>query len=147
MLGNVDVFVIVIRFLSFNCEGDDEMEKKLDDGAVTWFWMKNESNERVIYREVVVRNGAETVAAIQAVNDQSYDLWIVGRGLGVNPVLLEGLSDWTENHHELGIVGDYVTSVDFGGTASVLVMQQQILREQNTNNKCSLLKKVSFVGF
>ena len=106
------------------------MEKKLDDGVVTWFWVKNEVNERVLYREVIVRNGAETVAAIQAINEDTFDLWIVGRKQGINPLLLEGLQDWTENHHELGVIGDYVGAVDFGGTASVLVIQQQILREQ-----------------
>ncbi|EXB78524.1 Cation/H(+) antiporter 25 [Morus notabilis] len=132
MLGNPDVCLTVIRFLAFNGEGDNEMEKKLDDGVVTWFWVKNEANERVLYREVIVRNGAETVAAIQAINEDTFDLWIVGRKQGINPVLLEGLSDWTENHQELGIIGDYVGAVDFGGTASVLVIQQQILREQGT---------------
>ncbi|PON85848.1 DNA-directed DNA polymerase [Trema orientale] len=135
MLGNPEVSLTVVRFLSFNGEGDSEMEKKLDDGVVTWFWVKNEANERVIYREVVVRNGAETVAAIQAINDNSFDLWIVGREQGINPVLLEGLSDWTENLHELGIIGDYVGATDFGGSASVLVIQQQILREQVTNGR------------
>lgn len=132
MLGNPDVCLTVIRFLAFNGEGDNEMEKKLDDGVVTWFWVKNEANERVLYREVIVRNGAETVAAIQTINEDTFDLWIVGRKQGINPVLLEGLSDWTENHQELGIIGDYVGAVDFGGTASVLVIQQQILREQGT---------------
>lgn len=135
MLGNPEVTLTVVRFLSFNGEGDNEMEKKLDDGVVTWFWVKNEANERVIYREVVVRNGAETVAAIQAINDESFDMWIVGRQQGINPMLLEGLSDWTENLHELGIIGDYVGAVDFRGTASVLVVQQQILREQNTTTR------------
>ncbi|XP_062085648.1 cation/H(+) antiporter 24-like [Humulus lupulus] len=132
MLGNPEVTLTVVRFLSFNGEGDNEMEKKLDDGVVTWFWVKNEANNRVVYREVVVRNGAETVAAIQAVNDGSFDLWIVGRQQGINPVLLAGLSDWTENLHELGVIGDYVAASDFGGTASVLVIQQQILRQQGT---------------
>lgn len=130
MVGNLDVSLTVIRFLSFNHEGDDEMEKKLDDGLVTWFWVKNESNERVRYREVVVRNGAETVASIQAVNDEAYcDLWIVGRYQGINGKLLEGLEAWSEDN-ELGVIGDYVASIDFGSTASVLVMQQQVLRGQ-----------------
>ena len=133
MLGNPEVSLTVVRFLSYNGEGDSEMEKKLDDGVVTWFWVKNEANDRVIYREVVVRNGAETVAAIQAINDGSFDLWIVGRQQGINPVLLHGLSDWTENLHELGIIGDYVGATDFGGSASALVIQQQILREQGTS--------------
>ena len=135
MLASPDVCMTVIRFLA--ADGHSELEKKLDDGLVTWFWVKNEANDRVVYREVVVRNGAETVAAIQAINDGSFDLWVVGRKQGINPVLLQGLSDWTENHQELGIFGDYVAAPDFGGTASVLVVQQQILREQaSSSNAC-----------
>ncbi|GAV58670.1 Na_H_Exchanger domain-containing protein [Cephalotus follicularis] len=127
MVGNQDVSLTVLRFLSHNYVGDDEMEKKLDDGVVTWFWVKNEANERVIYREVVVKSGEETVSAIQAVNDDSYDLWITGRKEGINQVLLEGLENWSEKL-ELGIIGDYVASGDFSSTASVLVIQQQVLR-------------------
>ncbi|GLT26796.1 hypothetical protein SLA2020_018380 [Shorea laevis] len=130
MVANPDVCLTVVRFLSYNNEGDNEMEKKLDDGVVTWFWVKNEGNERMVYREVVVKNGEETLAAIQAMNDGSCDLWVMGRKQGINPVLLEGLSDWSQNQEELGVLGDYIASADFGGSASVLVVQQQILRWQ-----------------
>lgn len=127
MVEKPDVSLTVIRFLSYNYVGDDEVEKKLDDGIVTWFWVKNEMNNRVVYREVVVRNGEETVAGIQAMNDGAYDLWIVGRKQGINPVFLTGLSEWSESE-ELGLIGDYVSSTDFPSSASVLVVQQQILR-------------------
>ncbi|CAM8975488.1 unnamed protein product [Rhodiola kirilowii] len=140
MAGNPDVSLTVVRFLSHNYIGDDEMEKKLDDGLVTWFWVKNEGKEHVVYREVVVRNGEETVAAIQAMNDNSYNLWIMGRRQGINPVLLEGLTDWHQNN-ELGVIGDYVASMDFGGLASVLVLQQQILREQRRETR-TIVKSV-----
>lgn len=141
MVGNPNVNLTVIRFLSSNSEGDDEREKKLDDGMVTWFWVKNETNERVIYREVVVRNGADTVSAIQAMTEENYyHLWIMGRKQGINSRLLDGLSTWTENQDELGIIGDYVSSTDIVGADSVLVVQQQILRsghEANNNNNTS----------
>ncbi|XP_059663579.1 cation/H(+) antiporter 24-like [Cornus florida] len=129
MAGNPDVALTVIRFLSHDGVGDDDLEKKLDDGLVTWFWVKNEANARVIYREVVVKNGSETVAAIRAMNNTCYDLWIVGRKHGINPVLVQGLSDWS-NNNELGVVGDFVASMDFKSAASVLVVQQQVLREE-----------------
>lgn len=129
MVGNLNVRLTVVRFLAYNGEGDDEMEKKLDDGVVTWFWMKNEGNRRVNYREVEVRNGEETLATVHAMNDNMFDLWIVGRRHGINPVLLEGLTDWSENN-ELGVIGDYVSSMDCDAAASVLVVQQQVLREQ-----------------
>jgi len=127
MLAHHEVSLTVIRFLSHNFIGYNEIEKKLDDGIVTWFWVKNEVNRRVLYREVVVRNGEETIGAIQAMNDGAFDLLIVGRKHGINPVLLTGLSEWTESE-ELGLIGDYVSSPDFFGSASVLVVQQQILR-------------------
>ncbi|KAL3752481.1 hypothetical protein ACJRO7_013179 [Eucalyptus globulus] len=129
MVGNQNVRLTVVRFLAYDGEGDDEMEKKLDDGAVTWFWMKNEMNRRVNYREVEVRNGEETVATVHAMNDNTFDLWIVGRKHGINPVLLRGLEDWSENS-ELGVMGDYVSSLYCDAAASVLVVQQQVLREQ-----------------
>jgi hypothetical protein len=89
--------------------------------------VKNEGNSRVAYREVVVRNGEETLAAIQALDTDTNELWIVGRKQGINQVLLEGLSKLSENP-ELGVIGDYVASTDFGSTASVLVVHQQIMR-------------------
>lgn len=127
MVANQDVSLTVIRFLSHNNVGDNEMEKKLDDGIVTWFWVKNEMNSRMVYREVVVRNGEETIGAMQAMNDGAYDLLIVGRKQGINPALLTGLSEWSESE-ELGPIGDYVSSQDFSVSTSVLVVQQQVLR-------------------
>ncbi|XP_020962702.1 cation/H(+) antiporter 24 [Arachis ipaensis] len=130
---NQDASLTVIRFLSANYVGDKEREKKLDDGIVTWFWVKNETNNRVKYREVVVKNGEETIASILAMNnndndgDEDYDLWIVGRKQGINPVLLTGLSEWSESE-ELGLIGDYIASEDFPSSGSVLVIHQQIVR-------------------
>ncbi|KAJ6409371.1 hypothetical protein OIU84_008964 [Salix udensis] len=74
----VSLTVTVIRFLSYNNTGDDEMEKKLGG-------------------EVVVINGEETLAAIQALGNDTIELWIVGRRQGINQVLLEGLSELSEN--------------------------------------------------
>lgn len=126
MASNPDVSLSVIRFLSRNGAGDDPMEKKLDDGFITWFWVKNEGNERVVYREVVVSDGEGTVQAIQAMtSDSFFDLWAVGRKNGINRVLIEGLSSWSKND-ELGVIGDYIASVE--PATSVLVMQQQVLR-------------------
>ncbi|XP_059429339.1 cation/H(+) antiporter 24-like [Corylus avellana] len=131
MVKNRDVSLTVIRFLPYSSVGDVEMEKKLDDGVVTWFWVKNERNNRVVYKEVVVRNGYETMAAIHAMNHDSIELWIVGKQQGINPILLDELIDWRENQ-ELGVIGDYVNSVEFGSSASVLVVQQQIMRGHGT---------------
>ncbi|GAB4860255.1 hypothetical protein Ancab_011736 [Ancistrocladus abbreviatus] len=139
MVEDEGVNLTVVRFLPLNLQGDDERERKLDDGAVTSFWVKNESNKRVVYKEVVVSDGVDTISAIQAVDDGSYDLWIVGRGNGVNPLLLNGLSNWNENP-ELGVIGDVLASMDFSPTASVLVVQQQVLRDERNMSKNALSK-------
>ncbi|KAL9235236.1 hypothetical protein vseg_010014 [Gypsophila vaccaria] len=132
MVGHPDVSLIVIRFLASDYKGDNESERKLDDGVVTWFWVKNEQNEKVVYKEVVVSTGLETLSAIQSLNDTTaVDMWIVGRKSGINPVLLEGLSDWTVNP-ELGLIGDFLVSMDFSTTSSVLVVQQQVLKDQRS---------------
>ncbi|CAA7032329.1 unnamed protein product [Microthlaspi erraticum] len=129
MTANPDIILTVIRFLSYNHEGEDEREKKLDDGVVTWFWVKNEGKDRVSYKEVVVKNGAETLAAIQAMNVNDYDLWITGRREGINPKILEGLSTWSEDH-QLGVIGDTVAGSVFASEGSVLVVQQQVRNQK-----------------
>ena len=43
----------------------------------------------MVYRVVVVSNGEETPAAIQALGNDTIELWIVGRRQGINQVLLE----------------------------------------------------------
>ncbi|KAG6418076.1 hypothetical protein SASPL_120275 [Salvia splendens] len=144
MVGNPDVCLTVVRFLPGNTsEGDNDMEKKLDDGLVTQFWLKCEGKERISYREVVVNNGEETIAAIQAMDKQLYDMWIVGRKHGINPLLLSGLSGWSEEN-ELGVIGEYVASADFNSTASVLAVQQQILRGQQKVSATSFFKSFPF---
>lgn len=130
MVAHPDVSLIVIRFLANDYRGDVESERKLDDGVVTWFWVKNEKNDKVVYKEVVVSTGLETISAVQSLNEaMPIDMWIVGRKQGINPIMLEGLSDWSDNP-ELGVIGDFLVSMDFSTNTSVLVVQQQILRDQ-----------------
>ncbi|XP_021719486.1 cation/H(+) antiporter 25-like [Chenopodium quinoa] len=132
MVEHPDVSLIVIRFLANEQAGDIIPERKMDDGVVTWFWVKNEMNDKVVYKEVVVSNGFETVSAIRSLNASvsKIDLWIVGRKNGINPTFLDGLSDWSENS-ELGLIGDFLLSANFNVLGCVLVVQQQVLREQH----------------
>ncbi|KAJ0245998.1 Cation/H(+) antiporter 25 [Hirschfeldia incana] len=129
MTANPDISLTIVRFLSFNHEGEDVREKKLDDGVVTWFWVKNEGNGRVSYKEVVVNNGAETLAAIQAMNINDYDLWITGRREGINAKILEGLDAWSGDH-QLGVIGETVAGSIFASEGSVLVVQQQVRNQK-----------------
>ncbi|XP_021766702.1 cation/H(+) antiporter 24-like [Chenopodium quinoa] len=134
MVEHPDVSLIVVRFLSNEQIGDIKSERKMDDGVITWFWVKNEKNEKVVYREVVVNNGFETITTIQLLNSSaSIDLWILGRGNGINPTLLEGLSEWSENP-DLGLIGDFLVSADFNTLGSVLVVQQQVLRNERVSS-------------
>lgn len=134
MATNRDVSLNAIRFLSYNGEGDNEMEKKLDDGLVTWFWVKNEGNEKVMYKEIVLKNGEDTIAELYTLqNDRFFDLWILGRNQGINLVLLQGLTNWSAQN-ELGVIGDFLVSMNSGTMASILVMQQQILKGQETTS-------------
>ncbi|KAJ4911094.1 Cation/H(+) antiporter 24 [Raphanus sativus] len=146
MTANPDITLTIVRFLSFNHEGEDAREKKLDDGVVTWFWVKNEGNDRVSYKEVVVNNGAETLAAIQAMNINDYDLWITGRREGINTKILEGLDAWSGDH-QLGVIGETVAGSIFASEGSVLVVQQQVRNQKGgdgfLNGKFDYKKLVS----
>ncbi|KAK9154041.1 hypothetical protein Sjap_001521 [Stephania japonica] len=125
MVGKINVSMSVVRFeLS---DGNNE-DKREDDEAVQLFVTNNLKRENVVYNKVVVKDGLETVSVIRRLNDGKYDLWIVGRGKGVSSsaALVRGLSEWSENC-ELGVVGDFIASPDFEGTASVLVLQQHVV--------------------
>ncbi|GAB2232091.1 hypothetical protein Droror1_Dr00011113 [Drosera rotundifolia] len=103
---------------------DADREKQLDEEYIDEFRMRTGSDETVIFREVVVNNGEETVAAIRSI-DSIHDLYIVGRGQGMISPLTAGLTDWSECP-ELGAIGDLLASSDFAATVSVLVVQQYV---------------------
>ncbi|XP_045814428.1 cation/H(+) antiporter 18-like [Trifolium pratense] len=89
-----------------------------DEEFLAEFKLKTASDESVIYEEKIVKDAAETVAAIREFN--SCNLFLVGlRPTGELACALER-SDCLE----LGPVGDLLASQDFPTTASVLVMQQ-----------------------
>ncbi|GMH14968.1 hypothetical protein Nepgr_016809 [Nepenthes gracilis] len=101
---------------------DRNREKQLDEEYINEFRMRTASNESITFREVVVNNGEETVAAIRSI-DSMHDLFIVGRGQGMTSSVTAGLTDWSECP-ELGAIGDLLASSDFAATVSVLVVQQ-----------------------
>ncbi|PWA79493.1 cation/H+ exchanger 24 [Artemisia annua] len=63
--------------------------------------------------------------ALLATRLVAFQACIIERKLGINPILFEGLSSWSE-HLEFGVIGDYVATVDFRHSASLLVLQQQV---------------------
>jgi hypothetical protein len=102
---------------------DNDKEAALDEDYINEFRFKSASDKSIMFLEKVVNNGEETVSVISAM-DNSYDLYIVGKGTGkVSPRLLSGLSEWSDCP-ELGVIGDVLLSSTFALQASVLVVQQ-----------------------
>ncbi|XP_028087155.1 cation/H(+) antiporter 15-like [Camellia sinensis] len=103
---------------------DKEKDKQLDDDYIKEFIMLKQNDESFSYIEKIVNNGEETVAAIRSVENM-HDLFIVGRGNGIESTFTIGLNEWNECP-ELGVIGDLLGSSDFAATVSVLVVQQYI---------------------
>ncbi|MCH85010.1 cation/H(+) antiporter 18-like, partial [Trifolium medium] len=129
MAEHPDIKLVVIRFLvETNIlgeitrvdVGESSSGKSIseDEEFLAEFKLKTASDESVIYEEKIVKDAAETVAAIREFN--SCNLFLVGlRPTGELACALER-SDCLE----LGPVGGLLASQDCPTTASVLAMQQ-----------------------
>ncbi|XP_050216382.1 cation/H(+) antiporter 14-like [Mercurialis annua] len=89
------------------------------------YWMDNlpsgECRNKIEVKHAKVKNGEETIKEICALEDE-IDLAIVGRHQDPNSPISMGLTEWTDGH-ELGIMGDMLSTSDF--RFSVLVVTQQ----------------------
>ena len=103
---------------------EEERQKQLDDDYIGDVRMGMRNDETFIYREMMVNNGEETLGAIRSVDD-NHDLFIVGRGQGMESPLTAGLTDWSECP-ELGVIGDLLASSDFAVRVSVLIVRQYV---------------------
>ncbi|KAL0458034.1 UNVERIFIED_CONTAM: Cation/H(+) antiporter 15 [Sesamum latifolium] len=56
-------------------------------------------------------------------DEQKYDLYLVGRGRGMISPLTSGLTDWCDCP-ELGPIGDLLVTSEFESLFSVLIVQQ-----------------------
>ncbi|KAF5183274.1 Cation/H(+) antiporter, partial [Thalictrum thalictroides] len=108
MAEHPQVNLTVIRFLQFGC--DSARERKLDNDVTDEFKRKNAHNNRIKYREEVLRDG-EGVAAVIRELGNIFNLMMVGRHHKADSRLLSGLNEWNECP-ELGIVGDMLASPD-----------------------------------
>lgn len=121
MAMNKNVKLSVVRFVSkleFRELEDEEWKK---DGEMV---SEVRSMENVVYREETVENGEGTVGVIRRMSDK-FDLLIVGRRKGEESELTKGLSVWSTECPELGVIGDMLSSTDFGVKVSIMVVQQQ----------------------
>lgn len=127
---NSNISLTIIRFIS---RGDfrelEDEEWKLDNKMMDE--LRTQQNENVTYKEEVVQDSEETVAIIRLIGNK-FDLVIVGRRMGLESSLTNGMSVWSECE-ELGILGDLLSSEDFGLKASILVVQQQVRAEDQTS--------------
>ncbi|KAI7989697.1 Cation/H(+) antiporter 15 [Camellia lanceoleosa] len=95
---------------------NSDRDKQLDEDYIKEFRART-VNDSKIYKENVVNNGEDTMAAIRSIDNTLYDLFIVGRGQGMVSPLTAGLTDWSE-FPELGAIGDLLASSDFAATMS-----------------------------
>ncbi|KAK0578251.1 hypothetical protein LWI29_007450 [Acer saccharum] len=129
MSGQKLVDLKVVRFLSrYNVKENKKLspevkrEIKLDNEYVQEFRLKTAREQHVSYSEKVVDNGEETVAELRAMDQNMFDLYVVGRQAMESP-FTAGLVDWNDNCQEIGVIGDFLVSSSFVN-GSVLVVQQ-----------------------
>ncbi|KAK8949129.1 Cation/H(+) antiporter 15 [Platanthera zijinensis] len=123
---NTDVGELLVPIVSNNFV---EREMEADEALVSIFLSRTLPTGRAAYVEKYVRNAAETVTAVCAMNNKMYSLFLVGRGRESASPLTRGMSEW-EECPELGSVGDLLASSDFTGSGSVLVT-----RHYNINSR------------
>ncbi|MQL90018.1 hypothetical protein Taro_022603 [Colocasia esculenta] len=102
---------------------ESNSDETADDELIDAFRTRMVDDQRVVYREELVRDGEDTVGVIRATSHY-FSLLVVGRRNGVESPLTDGLSMWSE-YPELGIIGDILACTDFGGNVSTVVVQQQ----------------------
>ncbi|KAI3458480.1 hypothetical protein Pfo_015143 [Paulownia fortunei] len=125
-----NVTLTIIRFLLYGC--DSARERKQDNNLIDEVRQANMENQNFKFQEQVVKDGVGLAASLRGL-ENSFDLLIVGRNHQASQILM-GLGAWSECP-ELGVVGDILSSPDFGSTASVLVVQQQRLHGEKLMNR------------
>ncbi|KAI0531176.1 hypothetical protein KFK09_000729 [Dendrobium nobile] len=117
----IDLFILRLLLPSEKRENEGK-EEEVDDDAIQEFRLRTSEVETVEYREEEVKEGAETVRLMREMSERC-GLLIVGRAEGRVTPFTAGLEMWSE-YPELGVIGDILASKDFGGNASVMVVQQ-----------------------
>ncbi|KAI3992374.1 hypothetical protein MKX01_030095 [Papaver californicum] len=113
----------VIEFHSESVSIDVEKHRFLDDELVDQFRVNTVYDETLIYKEVEVKDGAETIWAVRSLHDE-FDLMVVGRQQIIDSKIILGLDNDLE-YEELGAIGDMVTSPDYGAEGSILIIHQR----------------------
>ncbi|CAK7354758.1 unnamed protein product [Dovyalis caffra] len=134
MAGSSDVLLTVLRFQSGEeaksimeeAEGSGN-DKQIDEKYVNEFRFKSMCNDRVTYLEKVVNNGDDIMRTIKEMFDYC-DLYMLGRGQGVESPFTLGLSEWSDCK-DLGVLGEALSTSEFARNASILVIQQHYVAD------------------
>ncbi|GFP81127.1 cation/H(+) antiporter 15 [Phtheirospermum japonicum] len=143
MADNTDVRLTVVRFIpsadtygpgpmeqtnekyEVSVEIDYEKEKLLDDDYLALFKTATMESNSISYFELVLNDEEEAIKAIKSMDEHNHDLYVVGRGRGMESPLTSGLSDWCDCP-ELGPIGDLLVTSEFESRFSVLIVQQYV---------------------
>ncbi|KAI3944892.1 hypothetical protein MKW92_041122 [Papaver armeniacum] len=136
MIRNPSVFVTLVRFHGpanlpsdrvIDYYNDVERHEFLDDELVDNFRVNVNAmfDETLIYKEVEVKDGSETIWAIRSLQ-VDYDLMVVGRLQITDSNIISGLQTDLDDYEELGAIGNIVTSPDFGAENSILIIHQSV---------------------
>ncbi|CAL1374811.1 unnamed protein product [Linum trigynum] len=141
MAGSPRVQLTVVRFracrLAVNEEEGDGFGGRGPGSERSWDEVFDDESLRILRHEMAdasnvkfleeeVRDGSDTSQVVRSLKED-FDLIIVGRRHEEEMEALSGLSEWAELP-ELGPVGDILAGGDMGAAASVLVVQQQIMK-------------------
>ncbi|GLT78881.1 hypothetical protein SLA2020_504000 [Shorea laevis] len=128
MIGCAAVHITIFRLISLNDDNKKEWENILDHEAFREFKYEASKNENITYEDVNVEDAAYTTSFIGSIlENDNFDLILVGRRHESSSRITAGLSEWSELP-ELGPIGDLLVSSDISSTVSVLVVQQQIIK-------------------
>ncbi|KAI3894946.1 hypothetical protein MKX03_011789 [Papaver bracteatum] len=138
MIHNPSVFVTVVRFFdpaslpseeaigyyNDSVSIDAERQKFLDDELIEHFRINTMDDETLEYKEVEVKDCAETIWVVRSLRED-FDLLVVGRQQITHPRIISGLENDLDESQELGVIGDMVSSPDYGAEGSILIIHQR----------------------
>ncbi|MCL7049572.1 hypothetical protein MKW94_012059 [Papaver nudicaule] len=138
MIHHPSIFVTLLRFYGatslssdavISCDNeainvDVERHKFLDDELVDHFRINTMHDETLIYKEVEVKDGAETIWVVRSLNDD-FDLMVVGRQQITDSKIISGLNTDLDECEELGVLGDMLSSPDYDAKGSILIIHQR----------------------
>lgn len=104
---------------------DDEIfESMLDESLIDEFKAKKINNDNVVCHEIVVDDCIQMLEAIRGLENEDYDLVMVGKRHSIGDLTDEEMSNFMDNAILLGVFGDMLASTEFcNGKVPILVLQ------------------------